>query len=78
MCDNRLTSGEKLAICLFVPFYPIILPFFIPYYYYCEYRAKRDIREKRRNDNRRGYDGFQERTDNIVNEDSTNTNINEN
>ena len=40
--------------------------------------AERDIREGRRNDNRSGYDGFQERTDYIVNEDSTNTNINEN
>ena len=26
--------------------YPIILPFFIPFYYYAEYRAERNIRER--------------------------------
>ena len=72
------TLSEKLCICLLVPFYPIIFPFFVPYLFYCEAMAERDIREARRNDNRRGYDGFQERTDNIVNEDSNNTNIHEN
>ena len=40
--------------------------------------AKRDIREGRRNDNRRGYDGFQERTNNIANEDDKTSNTNEN
>ena len=70
--------GNTLCMCVLLPFYPVILPFFIPYYYYCEYRVNRESREGRRNDNRSGYDGFQERTDNIVNEDSNNTNINEN
>ena len=71
--------GDTLCTCVLLPFYPVILPFFIPYHYYCEYKAKRYILENRsRNDNGSGYDGFQERTDNIVNEDSTNTNINEN
>ena len=46
MCENRLTSGEKLCICLLVPFYPIILPFSIPFYYYAEYRAERNFREE--------------------------------
>ena len=46
MCENRLTSGEKLCICLLVPFYPIILPFSIPFYYYAEYRAERSFREE--------------------------------
>ena len=27
MTENGLSSGEKLLICLLVPFYPIILPF---------------------------------------------------
>ena len=69
MCENRLTSGEKLCICLLVPFYPIMLPFFIPFYYYAEYRAERNFREGRRNNNRSGYDGFQERTNNEVKND---------
>ena len=59
-------------------FLPYNIPFFIPYLFYCEAMVERDIREGRRNDNRSGYDGFQERTDKIVNEDGNNTNINEN
>ena len=66
MTENGLSTGEKLLICSLISFYPIILPFFIPYSYYCEYRAERNIREGRRNNNRSGYDGFQERTNNEV------------
>ena len=66
MTENGLSTGEKLLICSLVPFYPIILPFFIPFYYYAEYRAERNIREGRRNNNRSGYDCFQERTNNEV------------
>ena len=69
--DTKLC--EKLCICSLVPFYPIILPCFVPYHYYCEAMAQRNIRERRRNDNISGYDGFQER-----NEDNNNENINEN
>ena len=64
MTENGLSTGEKLLICSLIPFYPIIMPFFIPYCYYCEYRAERNVREGRRNNNRNGYDGFQERTNN--------------
>ena len=53
---------EKICICSLVPFYPKILPCFVPYHYYCEAMAERNIREKR-NNNRSGFDGFQERTD---------------
>ena len=69
MSENRLSTGEQFLICSLVPFYPIILPFFIPYYYYCEYMAERNIREGRRHNNKSGYDGFQERTDNEVKND---------
>ena len=40
MAENGLSTGDKLLICALIPFYPIILPFFIPFYSYCEYRAE--------------------------------------
>ena len=61
MSDDRHELFDRICCCLLVPFYPIILPLFLPYYYYCEHRAERNIRERRRNDNRSGYDGFQEK-----------------
>ena len=64
MSDDGHQLFDRLCCCLLVPFYPIILPFFLPYYYYCEYRAKRDIQQGRRDANRSGYDGFQERKNN--------------
>ena len=33
------TLSDKLCICLLVPFYPIIFPFFVPYLFYCEAMA---------------------------------------
>ena len=65
MCDNRLSTGDKLLACLLVPFYPIILPFWIPFSYYADYRAEKIAEQRRRNDNRSGYDGFQESNNNI-------------
>ena len=41
MCDSRLSTGDKLLACLLVPFYPIILPFWIPFSYYADYRAEK-------------------------------------
>ena len=61
---TKETLLDSLCTCVLIPFYPVILPFFLPFYYYCEYRAERNIREGRRNDNRNGYDGFQEQTQN--------------
>ena len=64
---TRDTLKDTLCTCVLIPFYPVIMPCFIPYYYYCENRVDREIREGRRsNDNRSGYDGFQESTNNEV------------
>ena len=69
---TKETLADTLCTCVLIPFFPIIIPLFMPYHYYCESRAERDIREGRRNDNRSGYDGFQEKTNNEVenNEDN--------
>ena len=70
---TKETLKDTLCSFVLIPFYPVILPLFMPYHYYCEYRAERNIREGRRNnDNRSGYDGFQEKTNNESNENINN------
>ena len=75
--EKKENLCSNIGLSLTVPFQPIILPCFVPYYSYCENEAKRNIREGR-NDNRSGYDGFEERTDNVANEDTNDTNTNTN
>ena len=70
---TKETLKDSLCTFVLIPFFPIILPLFMPYHYYCEARAERNIIEHRsRNDNRSGYDGFQQSTNNEVknNEDN--------
>ena len=63
----------KILLGLVLPFYPIWVPPLLLHEYLC-YRPRETSNVETRN----GYDGFQERTNNIVNEDNNTSNTNEN
>ena len=71
--NNDIPFKAKILVGLSLPFYPIWVPPLLLHECIC-YRP----RETSNVETRSGYDGFQERTDNIANEDNNTSNTNEN
>ena len=69
--DSSLKATILLGSAL--PFYPTVVPILMMHECLCHIP-----RETPNVETRSGYDGFQERTDNIVNEDNNTSNTNEN
>ena len=72
--DNHYPFKSKILLGLALPFYPIWVPTLLLHECIC-YRRNR---ETTTNIEPSGYEGFQERTDNIANEDNKASNTNEN
>ena len=71
--NNDSSLKAKILLGSVLPFYPIVVPMLMMHECLC-YRPRETSTVETRN----GYDGFQERTNNIVNEDNNTSNTNEN
>ena len=71
--NNDSSLKAKILLGSVLPFYPIWVPILLLHECIC-YRPH----ETPNIETRSGYDGFQERTNNIVNEDNNTSNTNEN
>ena len=71
--DDSCSLKAKILMGSVLPFYPIWVPIGLIHDCVC-YRPRETSTVETRN----GYDGFQERTNNIVNEDNNTSNTNEN
>ena len=71
--NNGGSLKYKILFGLLLPFYPIVVPILMLHQCIC-YRPRETPNVETRN----GYEGFQERTDNIANEDNKASNTNEN
>ena len=69
--DKNTSFKYKILLGSVLPFYPIWVPILMIHQCIC-YRP----RETSNVETIRGYDGFQERTNNIANEDNNTSNIN--